>query len=444
LILTLMFFFVLASGGESVGPARSNLPWSELRSNAKAAEGSGDFKAAEQYYLQAVQTAADGGNPFDQFVVAEELGQLYWKRNNAPAALTYLRMAVTLLRHHSPADSELKGTALSNLGIVLGDTGSLSEAEETLSEALQIFQNLESHERISATYEALALYEICRGKYALAEEHVKQSLALMKEHGLENMTTARCLETLARVYATVGRIQEAKKIIAQAEAILRRNQPSSDADLIQCLDTKASLLFEQQRFSEAERLWRSIIEAAQRLVIVDPPYHLSELYVQTKQYGKAQELLEKLLQSQPDGNPSALSHALIEGQLAYALMEQHKDEQAEALFQSAVSTVAASPANESLEYALICLRYAKLKARHKDWQESVRYLDQGVKIENAVMPKSSAMVEALELSAQIYRKLSRHDDAKDCLNRANAMRATIETPRPSSTVDVEVLAAEMR
>jgi len=26
----------------------------------------------------------------------------------------------------------------------------------------------------------------------------------------------------------------------------------------------------------------------------------------------------------------------------------------------------------------------------------------GVKIENAVMPKSSAMVEALELSAQIY------------------------------------------
>jgi tetratricopeptide (TPR) repeat protein len=134
----------------------------------------------------------------------------------------------------------------------------------------------------------------------------------------------------------------------------------------------------------------------------------------------------------------------MEGQLAYALMEQNKDEQAEALFQSAVSTVAASPANESLGYALICLRYAKLKARHKDWQESVRYLDQGVKIENAVMPKSSAMVEALELSAQIYGKLGRHDDAKDCLNRAKAMRATIETPRPSSTVDVEVLAAEMR
>jgi hypothetical protein len=81
-----------------------------------------------------------------------------------------------------------------------------------------------------------------------------------------------------------------------------------------------------------------------------------------------QELLEKLLQSQPDGNPNALSHALMEGQLAYALMEQHKDEQAEALFQSAVSTVAASPANESLGYALICLRYAKLKARHKDWR----------------------------------------------------------------------------
>ena len=443
MILILMFCFALASADESMGPARSNLLSSELRSNAKAAEDSGDFKAAEQYYLRAVQAAADGGDPFGKFLVAEELGQFYWKRNNGPAALTYLRMALTFLRHHSPAESELKGTALSNLGIVLGDTGSLNEAEETLSEALQIFQNLDSHENVSATYEALALFEICRGKYALAEEHMKKSLALLKEQGLENITTARCLETLARVYATVGRIQEAEKIIAHAEAIFRRNQPS-DADLIQCLDTKASLLFVQQRLSEAERLWRSIIEAARRLVIVDPPYHLSELYVQTKQYGKAQLLLEKLLQSQPDGNPNALSHALMEGQLAYALMEQHKDEQAEALFQSAVSTVAASPANESLAYALICLRYAKLKARHKDWQESVRYLDQGVKIENAVMPKSSAMVEALELSAQIYGKLSRHDDAKDCLNRAKAMRATIETPRPSSTVDVEVLAAEMR
>jgi Flp pilus assembly protein TadD len=142
LILILMFCFALASADESVGPARSNLMWSELRSNVKA---------AEQYYLQAVQAAADGGDSFGKFLVAEELGQFYWKRNNGPAALTYLRMAVTLLRHHSRADSEVKGTALSNLGIVLGDTGSLNEAEETLSEALQIFQNLDSHEKVSAT-----------------------------------------------------------------------------------------------------------------------------------------------------------------------------------------------------------------------------------------------------------------------------------------------------
>jgi hypothetical protein len=54
------------------------------------------------------------------------------------------------------------------------------------------------------------------------------------------------------------------------------------------------------------------------------------------------------------------------------------------------------------------------------------------------------MVEALELSAQIYGKLRRHDDAKDCLNRARVIRAVIENPQRSSTVDVGVLAAEMR
>jgi hypothetical protein len=54
------------------------------------------------------------------------------------------------------------------------------------------------------------------------------------------------------------------------------------------------------------------------------------------------------------------------------------------------------------------------------------------------------MAEALELSAQIYSKLRRHTDAKDCLNRARAIRAVIENPQPSNTVDIGVLAAEMR
>ena len=219
-------------------------------------------------------------------------------------------------------------------------------------------------------------------------------------------------------------------------------------DLIQCLDTKATLLFEEQRISEAERLWKSTIEAARiaepTLVLMEPPYHLSELYVQTKQYGKAQELLEQLLCPQPNGRPNALSRAFIEGQLAYVLVQEHRDERADALFQSAVSALAASPENESLGCALMCLRYAKLKAQHKDWREAVLYLKRGVKIESDVIPQSSAMAEALELSAQIYGKLRRHDDAKDCLNRANAIRATIENLRPSGTVDVGALAAEMQ
>jgi tetratricopeptide (TPR) repeat protein len=448
LILILMFCFALASAGESVGPVGSNVAWRELRHNAKAAEDSGDFQAAQQYYFQAAQAAADHGDPAGQFAVAEQLGQLYWKMDNAPAAVIYLRMAVTVLRHHFPVDSEQKGAALSNLGIVLSDTGSLNEAEESLLEALRIFQSLDSHQKIAATYDALALIEICRGKYTVAEQYVNRSLAILKENGLENIITARCLDTLARIYATLGQIRDAEKVSAHAEAIFRRNLPAANEDLVGCLDTEATLLFQQQRVSEAERLWKSTIEAARiaqpTLVLEAPPYHLSELYVQTKQYGKAQELLEQLLRPQPNGRPNALSRALIEGQLAYALMQQHQDGRADAMFQSAVSTVAASPQNESLLYALICLRYAKLKARHKDWREAARYLERGVKIESDVIPQSNAMAEAFELSAQIYGKLRRRDEAKDCLNRARAIRAVIENPQLSSTVDVGVLAAEMR
>jgi eukaryotic-like serine/threonine-protein kinase len=205
LILILMFCFALASAGEPVGPEGSNAASSELRQNANAAADKGDFKAAEQYYLQAIQAAVDAGDPSGQLVVAEKLGQLYWRMDKAPAAVTYMRLAVAVLRHNFPAVSKLKGTVLRNLGVVLSETGSLNEAEESLLEALQVFQNLDSHEEVAATYNSLALVEIYRGKYTVAEDYAQKSLAILKEHGLENMTTARCLATLARIYAVFGR-----------------------------------------------------------------------------------------------------------------------------------------------------------------------------------------------------------------------------------------------
>jgi tetratricopeptide (TPR) repeat protein len=448
LILILMCCFLLATDGGSANPIVSQAPWSKLLQKANAAEDSGDFKAAEQYYLQAVGAAADGGDPVGHFVVAGELGQFYWKRDNGPAAVTYLRMAVTVVRRISPADSQQKGAALSNLGVVLSDTGSLNEGEESLLEALRVFQNLDSHESVATTYDSLALVEMYRGKYTVAEEYSKKSLAILKEHGLENLATARSLLTLARIYAAVGRTPEAERILAQSQALFRGSPSSVKADIIQYRDTKASLLFAQGRVSEAERLWKSAIESARTadppLIILDLPYHLAELYVQTKQYSKAGELLEQLLYPQAYGSLNALTRAQVEGKLAFVLMQQHQDQRAEALFQGALSTMVASPANESLAYAFICLRYARLKAQHKDWHEAALYVERGVKIESAVIPRSSAMAEALELSAQIYGKLRRRDDAKDCLSRAKAMRAVIESPPPSSTVDVGALAAEMR
>jgi tetratricopeptide (TPR) repeat protein len=204
----------------------------------------------------------------------------------------------------------------------------------------------------------------------------------------------------------------------------------------------------QQRFSEAERLWKSIIESAQiaRLtpIIVGASYHLADFYAQTKQYDKAQELLEQFWEREPYGKLSELSRAHIGGQLAHVLTQQHEDERAEALFESAVSTLAASPLNTSLTYGIICTRYGKLKARKKDWHKAAIYLERGVKIQSQVIPQSGALAEALESSAQVYRKLSRHDEAKNCRNRAKAIRAALPKPSQPDTVDIGALAAEMR
>ena len=447
MLLLLIFCFALASAGESVSRAGSNPLWSELRDSAKSAEKNGDFDAAERYYVQALQAAADAGVPAGQFAVTEELGEFYWKKDNAPAAVTYLRAAVAILSRHFPADNERKGTALNNLAFALRETGSLNEAEQNHLEALRVFQNINLDEKVAASYDGLAQVEIDLRKYALAELYLKQSLSILEKHGLETVTTAHTLEMLANLHVSVGRTSDAEELILRAEAIFRRNLPSANADLMQCLDTKASLLYEQQRYSEAKRLWQFIlgsVQAARPALIIVAKYHLAAVYAQTKQYGEAQDLFEQLLRSIPSGNSNELTRALIEGELASLLVQQHNDERADALFQSAVSTIAPSRLNASVAYATMCQRYAKLKARHKHWSDAADYLERSVKIESDVIPQSAPLAEALELSAQVYGKLGRHDDAKDYLNRAKTIRATIEEPRQSNTVDVEALAGEKR
>jgi tetratricopeptide (TPR) repeat protein len=448
LILILMFCFALAGAAETISPAESNPQLTELRENARQAEERGDLAGAERYYVQALKVAEDANLPADQFAAAQHLGRIHWKNDNGAAAVTYMRQAATIVDRHFPADSRSKGVALNNLAIVLRDTGSLDESEQKHLEALHVFQSLNAEENVADTYDGLSEVEIGRGKYALAEEYSKKSLAIQEKRGMENMTTGRTLETLARILVSIGRTKEAEELIPRAEAIFRQNLPSANGDLLPCLDTKAIVLFEQRRFAEAERLWKSVIESAQtaRLtpIIVGATYHLAEFYSQTKQYDKAQELFQQLLGPDRNAKLDDVGRALIGGQLAYVLMQQNQGERAEALFQSAVSRVADSPLNASLPYALMCVRYGKLKARQKDWHKAASYLERGMKIQNETIPQSGALAEALEASAQVYRKLSRSDDAKDCQNRAKAIRAALEKPQQTDTVDVGALAAEMR
>jgi tetratricopeptide (TPR) repeat protein len=443
-----MICFGLASAAETNSPTGSNSVLSELRENAHRAEKSGDLAEAERYHMQALKAAEDADAPADQFAAAEELGQLHWRKENGPAALTYLRKAATILDRHFPADSRNKGIALNNLAVVLRDTGSLDEAEQKHLEALSVFQRLKADEKLADTYDGLAEVEISLGKYALAEEYSRKSLGIQEKRGVEDATTGRTLETLARILVSVDRNREAEELVHRAEAILQQNLPSANSDLLPCLDTKAVVLFQQRRYSEAERVWKSVIESAQgaglTAVAFGATYHLAESYTETRQFEQAQELFQRLMGGQAYAKLDEVSRAFIGGQLAYIFMQQNKDDRAESLFQNAVSRVSNSPLNASLPYALICVRYGKLKARKKDWHAAATYLERGMKIQSAAMPQGGALADALETSAQVYRKLSRRDDAKDCQNRAKAIRAVLENPRQSHTIDVGALAAEMR
>ncbi len=199
MIFILLFCFALAVAAETISPAESNLPCTEPFQNAQRAQNNGDVQAAERYYAQAIQIAEKAGVPAGQLAAAQQLGQLHWKNDNAPAALIYMRMAATLVDRHFPADTLRRGTALNNLAIVLRDAGSSDESEQNHLAALRLFQSINADEKVADTYDGLAELEIGRGNYTRGEEYSKRSLAILEKHGLETMTTGRSLDARAHI-----------------------------------------------------------------------------------------------------------------------------------------------------------------------------------------------------------------------------------------------------
>jgi tetratricopeptide (TPR) repeat protein len=162
---------------------------------------------------------------------------------------------------------------LSNLAMLLKDTGRPQEAEVLMRQALEINgTHGVTTESLTKKLNGLALILMDQHKWTEAEELLHEALARDRaEAGEEAAATGRDLHHLALLLAATGRDREAERLTRRALEIARVVHGPSHPKTARRLQVLSGLLHGTGRTDEAEPLAREAVEIFERILGPDHP-----------------------------------------------------------------------------------------------------------------------------------------------------------------------------
>jgi tetratricopeptide (TPR) repeat protein len=107
------------------------------------------------------------------------------------------------------------------------------------------------------THFGLGVLASYQGRFDVSEQNLQKAVALSasSEQGSPE-SRARMMDSVARLYTNWGRLRQAEKYQRLAWKAAQ-SQPNPEPKLMMdLLDSKGTLLFEQAKYAEAERAWK--------------------------------------------------------------------------------------------------------------------------------------------------------------------------------------------
>lgn len=236
-----------------------------------------------------------------------------------------------------------------------------TEAERQFTLAVAEAEKIRKGEgKLRESLDDLAPLLLSHRKYEAAQAAFERLRDLYtKDLGSNHVRVAQCLVGLGHAYAYGKRLFEAEDALLRAKHILERKMPANHPDLIQ---TRASLGFvnrEQGRLPDAEALYRSAIELAEKPRIeykqmADgalretrylPPYHLlgglrndlGLVYSEQQRWAEAEDCFKRAQRFfQQGGGKESSGVALALANLGAVYLKQMKFAEAEAALQQSL------------------------------------------------------------------------------------------------------------
>jgi CHAT domain-containing protein/Tfp pilus assembly protein PilF len=375
--------------------------------------------AAQQVDLNATQKR------FDQF----------YEAGNYPAALEEAKKLEAGVRARLGAADANYRIAIHDLARAYEAMGKYAEAEQHYKQALAIEEKLfgPGNRKLVWIINNLAIVNMRQGKDAEAEELYKRALAIQtKELGEVQAEVGFTLDNLGLIYAHQGKYAEAEAAHKRGIAIMEKSLGADHPEVAMGLNNLALLYDTQGRYSEAEALQKRALAIKEKRVGADKPTvaasldNLASLYKEQGRYAEAEVLSKRAvaIYEKALGN----EHASVGGALSNLgnlYLHQGKYTDAEALLRRGLAIYEKAFGPEHPGVAALLTNLANVDKRQDRNTDAEQLLQRAVAIQERALGDHPDLAASLNNLGILYRDQGKYDEAEPLFKRALAIKEKV-------------------
>ena len=379
-------------------------------------------------------------------------GYKYFQAGQYEEALSCYRDALQMTESTAHSSLGVLANDLNDIAVLFEEMGRHAEAMAYYQRELGVLDKLgaKAGVLVAQTHTEMGGLALVGGLLPTAETEYKKAIALLKHDGQsENPELAKALAGLGRVYGEWGRYGQATALLRRARAIAEKSLPANSPALVSLMDSEASLLTDAGRFAEAERCWLEALKISEQaygsegIMYSAILLHLGQLYSEIKDYKSAEKMLERGLAAERKmTGVDDMDRTIMTSALADVYRKDHKDAQAEPLFEESARRLAHC---ENLPLACAAVRTylgEHYMAKGQFTAAEAEY-ERALKIREDSLGEHPLVASSLGALSQAMRKLGKKKEAKLCQQRAEKIMSLPGNAlyKDENTVDITAFRA---
>jgi CHAT domain-containing protein len=442
-----LFRQAIATREKLLGPEHGDVARSWFRLS-RMLDAKGEYAKAAEALGKAVEIGTKAFGPDDRTVVlwtGERAAELHDAGDHAAAEPVY-RQAIERADKTFPADDLELATFRSGLATLLRQAGNLAEAELLYRLALAAREKGlgGGDPRIATTAEGLGRTLDSLGRAGEAVPLYERALHIREQaDGPESTAIANILSRLGDALLSLDRAEDAEPVFRRLLAYRERTEQPEDRGVHDAVRSTAMALDRQSRSAEAETFRKRALAIAERIYGPDDFFtaydllSLGLLYAGQQRFKEGEPLLTRAIAVMEGIRDAHDSLPAARSALAFLKFSLGEREEAAALLEDALASIAAEPAADERAVADLMLALAQMRSALGETDKAERLIAQARSIYARHAPQSRAMLRTVSLLGDIRLAQGRAEEAFVLYNSVLAeleQRYGAESPETQSAL----------